>query len=77
MDKGPNNGQECGDGWRSRGVDVADRALLVDGETGESFPAQVNSPRQDVTAFVPSVLGLASIHEGGNRQLPLIGCMPG
>ncbi|XP_054851325.1 endoplasmic reticulum membrane sensor NFE2L1 isoform X2 [Eublepharis macularius] len=41
VDKEASNGQECGDGWRSRGGDVAERALLVDGETGESFPAQV------------------------------------
>lgn len=41
MDKEPSNGQESGDGWRSRGDNSADRALLVDGETGESFPAQV------------------------------------
>uniref|UniRef100_A0A8D0EAE3 Endoplasmic reticulum membrane sensor NFE2L1 n=1 Tax=Salvator merianae TaxID=96440 RepID=A0A8D0EAE3_SALMN len=40
VDKELSNGEECGDGWRSRGDDIADRALLVDGETGESFPVQ-------------------------------------
>lgn len=43
MDKEASDGQECGDGWRSQRGDVADRALLVDGETGESFPAQVKT----------------------------------
>lgn len=41
MDKELSDGRERGDGWRSAGSQGLDRNLLVDGETGESFPAQV------------------------------------
>lgn len=41
VDKERSDGRERGDGWRSAGSEGLDRNLLVDGETGESFPAQV------------------------------------
>lgn len=41
VDKELSDGRERGDGWRSAGSQGLDRNLLVDGETGESFPAQV------------------------------------
>ncbi|XP_033025642.1 endoplasmic reticulum membrane sensor NFE2L1 isoform X2 [Lacerta agilis] len=65
VDKEPNNGEESGDGWRSRGGDVADRALLVDGETGESFPAQF--PAADapsLTEVLPSESGPSTVSDG-------------
>ncbi|XP_034990221.2 endoplasmic reticulum membrane sensor NFE2L1 isoform X2 [Zootoca vivipara] len=65
VDKEPNNGEECGDGWRSRGGDAADRALLVDGETGESFPAQF--PAADapsLTEVLPSESGPSTVPDG-------------
>uniref|UniRef100_A0A670JAV2 Endoplasmic reticulum membrane sensor NFE2L1 n=1 Tax=Podarcis muralis TaxID=64176 RepID=A0A670JAV2_PODMU len=65
VDKEANNGEECGDGWRSRGGDVADRALLVDGETGESFPAQF--PAADapsLTEVLPSESGPSTVPDG-------------
>ncbi|NXF63643.1 NF2L1 protein, partial [Ciccaba nigrolineata] len=45
VDKELSDGRERGDSWRSGGNEGLDRNLLVDGETGESFPAQVNTPR--------------------------------
>nr|XP_034990221.1 endoplasmic reticulum membrane sensor NFE2L1 isoform X2 [Zootoca vivipara] len=65
VDKEPNNGEECGDGWRSRGGDAADRALLVDGETGESFPAQF--PAADapsLTEVLPNESGPSTVPDG-------------
>lgn len=44
MDKELSDGRERGDGWRSAGNQILERNLLVDGETGESFPAQVTAP---------------------------------
>lgn len=44
MDKEPNNGEECGDGWRKRGGSITDRTVVVDGEPGESIPTQVKTP---------------------------------
>jgi len=44
VDKERSDGRERGDGWRNAGSEVLDRNLLVDGETGESFPAQVTAP---------------------------------
>lgn len=41
VDKELSDGRERGDSWRSGGNEILDRNLLVDGETGESFPAQV------------------------------------
>lgn len=44
VDKELSDGRERGDGWRSGGNQILERNLLVDGETGESFPAQVTAP---------------------------------
>lgn len=43
VDKELSDGRERGDSWRSAGNEVLDRIPLVDGETGESFPAQVTA----------------------------------
>ncbi|NXU80888.1 NF2L1 protein, partial [Oreotrochilus melanogaster] len=50
-DKERSDGRECGDGWRSAGREGLERNLLVDGETGESFPAQVPGGAEDQTAL--------------------------
>ncbi|KFW80742.1 Nuclear factor erythroid 2-related factor 1, partial [Manacus vitellinus] len=50
VDKELSDGRERGDSWRSAGNEVLDRNLLVDGETGESFPAQVPGA-EDQTAL--------------------------
>lgn len=44
MDKELQDGVEQEDTWPGEGTDVLGRNLLVDGETGESFPAQVLPP---------------------------------
>lgn len=44
MDKELQDGAEQEDTWPGEGAEVLARNLLVDGETGESFPAQVLSP---------------------------------
>ncbi|XP_028558528.2 endoplasmic reticulum membrane sensor NFE2L1 isoform X1 [Podarcis muralis] len=72
VDKEANNGEECGDGWRSRGGDVADRALLVDGETGESFPAQVPGVEDQTALSLEECLRLleATFPFGENSEFP-------
>nr|XP_034990225.1 endoplasmic reticulum membrane sensor NFE2L1 isoform X6 [Zootoca vivipara] len=72
VDKEPNNGEECGDGWRSRGGDAADRALLVDGETGESFPAQVPGVEDQTALSLEECLRLleATFPFGENSEFP-------
>ncbi|NXW76354.1 NF2L1 protein, partial [Hirundo rustica] len=50
VDKELSDGRERGDSWRSAGNEVLDRIPLVDGETGESFPAQVPGA-EDQTAL--------------------------
>ncbi|XP_015680168.1 endoplasmic reticulum membrane sensor NFE2L1 [Protobothrops mucrosquamatus] len=52
VDKEPNNGEECGDGWRNRGDRITDRTVVVDGKTGESIPAQF--PAADVSSLTDS-----------------------
>lgn len=44
MDKELQDGVEQEDTWPGEGEEVLARNLLVDGETGESFPAQVLPP---------------------------------
>lgn len=44
MDKDPQDGAEQDDTWSGEGAEALARNLLVDGETGESFPAQVPPP---------------------------------
>ncbi|KAH0626783.1 hypothetical protein JD844_001979 [Phrynosoma platyrhinos] len=72
VDKEPNNGEECGDGWRSRGGNIADRALLVDGETGESFPAQVRGVEDQTALSLEECLRLleATFPFGENSEFP-------
>lgn len=41
MDKELQDGGEQEDTWSGEGAEALARDLLVDGETGESFPAQV------------------------------------
>ena len=41
MDKELQDGREQEDTWAGEGAEALARDLLVDGETGESFPAQV------------------------------------
>lgn len=61
VDKERSDGRERGDGWRSAGSEGLDRNLLVDGETGESFPAQVT----------PTPLGAVPVGlcRGGGRRV--------
>ncbi|XP_077171353.1 endoplasmic reticulum membrane sensor NFE2L1 isoform X2 [Paroedura picta] len=72
VDKEASNGQECGDGWRSRRGDAADRALLVDGETGESFPAQVPGVEDQTALSLEECLRLleATFPFGENSEFP-------
>lgn len=44
MDKDLRDGGEQEDPWSGEGAEALARNLLVDGETGESFPAQVPTP---------------------------------
>lgn len=44
MDKELRDGAEQEDTWPGEGAEALARNLLVDGETGESFPAQVLPP---------------------------------
>lgn len=44
MDKELQDGAELEDTWPGEGAEALARNLLVDGETGESFPAQVLPP---------------------------------
>lgn len=44
MDKELQDGGEREDTWSGEGAEALARDLLVDGETGESFPAQVLLP---------------------------------
>nr|XP_056719369.1 endoplasmic reticulum membrane sensor NFE2L1 isoform X2 [Euleptes europaea] len=72
VDKEASDGQEHGDGWRSREGDVADRALLVDGETGESFPAQVPGVEDQTALSLEECLRLleATFPFGENSEFP-------
>nr|XP_060636862.1 endoplasmic reticulum membrane sensor NFE2L1 isoform X1 [Anolis sagrei ordinatus]XP_060636863.1 endoplasmic reticulum membrane sensor NFE2L1 isoform X1 [Anolis sagrei ordinatus] len=72
VDKEPNSGEECGDGWRNRGGNIADRALLVDGETGESFPAQVPGVEDQTSLSLEECLRLleATFPFGENSEFP-------
>ncbi|XP_020641136.1 endoplasmic reticulum membrane sensor NFE2L1 isoform X1 [Pogona vitticeps] len=72
VDKEPNNGEEYGDGWRNRGGSVAERALLVDGETGESFPAQAPGVEDQTALSLEECLRLleATFPFGENSEFP-------
>lgn len=51
MDKELQDGGEREDTWAGEGAEALARDLLVDGETGESFPAQVLLPPTLVSAL--------------------------
>ncbi|XP_036889114.1 endoplasmic reticulum membrane sensor NFE2L1 isoform X3 [Sturnira hondurensis] len=54
VDKELQDGTEQEDTWPGEGEDVLARNLLVDGETGESFPAQFPADISSLTEAVPS-----------------------
>uniref|UniRef100_A0A8C6XF86 Endoplasmic reticulum membrane sensor NFE2L1 n=1 Tax=Naja naja TaxID=35670 RepID=A0A8C6XF86_NAJNA len=73
VDKETSNGEECGDGWRSRGdSNIADRTEVVDGETGESFPAQAPGVEDQTTLSLEECLRLleATFPFGENSEFP-------
>ncbi|XP_048374310.1 endoplasmic reticulum membrane sensor NFE2L1 isoform X2 [Sphaerodactylus townsendi] len=72
VDKEASNGQERGDGWRSREGNAVDRALLVDGETGESFPTQVPGVEDQTALSLEECLRLleATFPFGENSEFP-------
>lgn len=61
VDKELSDGRERGDSWRSGGNEVLDRTLLVDGETGESFPAQVTPLGQPGWGLCPGRCSLPGL----------------
>ncbi|NXP76517.1 NF2L1 protein, partial [Ramphastos sulfuratus] len=72
VDKELSDGRERGDSWRSGGNEVLDRTLLVDGETGESFPAQVPGAEDQTALSLEECLRLleATFPFGGNSEFP-------
>ncbi|NWH67870.1 NF2L1 protein, partial [Geococcyx californianus] len=72
VDKELNDGRERGDSWRSGGNDILDRTLLVDGETGESFPAQVPGAEDQTALSLEECLRLleATFPFGENSEFP-------
>ncbi|KAM3822003.1 endoplasmic reticulum membrane sensor NFE2L1 isoform 1-T2 [Vipera latastei] len=73
VDKEPSNSEECGDGWRNRGdSSIADRTEVVDGETGESFPAQAPGVEDQTTLSLEECLRLleATFPFGENSEFP-------
>ncbi|XP_037005893.1 endoplasmic reticulum membrane sensor NFE2L1 isoform X3 [Artibeus jamaicensis] len=54
VDKELQDGAEQEDTWPGEGAEVLARNLLVDGETGESFPAQFPADISSLTEAVPS-----------------------
>ncbi|NWZ25765.1 NF2L1 protein, partial [Asarcornis scutulata] len=72
VDKELSDGRERGDGWRSAGSQGLDRNLLVDGETGESFPAQVPGAEDQTALSLEECLRLleATFPFGENSEFP-------
>uniref|UniRef100_A0A0F7Z598 Endoplasmic reticulum membrane sensor NFE2L1 n=2 Tax=Crotalus adamanteus TaxID=8729 RepID=A0A0F7Z598_CROAD len=73
VDKEPSNSEECGDGWRNRGdSSITDRTEVVDGETGESFPAQAPGVEDQTTLSLEECLRLleATFPFGENSEFP-------
>ncbi|NXF13484.1 NF2L1 protein, partial [Smithornis capensis] len=72
VDKELSDGRERGDSWRSAGNEVLDRNLLVDGETGESFPAQVPGAEDQTALSLEECLRLleATFPFGENSEFP-------
>lgn len=54
VDKELQDGGEREDTWSGEGAEALARDLLVDGETGESFPAQFPADVSSITEAVPS-----------------------
>ncbi|NXN90284.1 NF2L1 protein, partial [Bombycilla garrulus] len=72
VDKELSDGRERGDSWRSAGNEVLDRIPLVDGETGESFPAQVPGAEDQTALSLEECLRLleATFPFGDNPEFP-------
>ncbi|NXP40796.1 NF2L1 protein, partial [Leiothrix lutea] len=72
VDKELSDGRERGDSWRSAGNEVLDRIPLVDGETGESFPAQVPGAEDQTALSLEECLRLleATFPFGDNNEFP-------
>ncbi|NXR61334.1 NF2L1 protein, partial [Rhadina sibilatrix] len=72
VDKELSDGRERGDSWRSAGNEVLDRIPLVDGETGESFPAQVPGAEDQTALSLEECLRLleATFPFGDNSEFP-------
>ncbi|NWW61430.1 NF2L1 protein, partial [Ifrita kowaldi] len=71
VDKELSDGRERGDSWRSAGNEVLDRIPLVDGETGESFPAQVPGAEDQTALSLEECLRLleATFPFGDNSEV--------
>ncbi|NXK71030.1 NF2L1 protein, partial [Sylvietta virens] len=71
VDKELSDGRERGDSWRSAGHEVLDRIPLVDGETGESFPAQVPGAEDQTALSLEECLRLleATFPFGDNSEV--------
>jgi hypothetical protein len=75
VDKNLRDGGEQEDTWAGEGAEALARNLLVDGETGESFPAQVNAA--SVTCFsAPYTLRLTKLEVSHKLSLK-DGCVHG
>lgn len=59
------------DTWAGEGAEALARNLLVDGETGESFPAQVPSPLLTGLSFCPYFPSLTQTRLEFFQKLPL------
>ncbi|NWT63085.1 NF2L1 protein, partial [Erythrocercus mccallii] len=72
VDKELSDGRERGDSWRSAGNEVLDRIPLVDGETGESFPAQVPGAEDQTALSLEECLRLleATFPFGDSSEFP-------
>ncbi|XP_070800786.1 endoplasmic reticulum membrane sensor NFE2L1 [Pituophis catenifer annectens] len=72
VDKEPNNGEGCGDGWRNRGGSITDKTVVVDGEPGESVPAQVPGVEDQTALSLEECLRLleATFPFGENSEFP-------
>ncbi|XP_059583014.1 endoplasmic reticulum membrane sensor NFE2L1 isoform X2 [Alligator mississippiensis] len=72
VDKELSDGRERGDSWRSGGNEILDRNVLVDGETGESFPAQVPGVEDQTALSLEECLRLleATFPFGENSEFP-------
>ncbi|NXQ30795.1 NF2L1 protein, partial [Alaudala cheleensis] len=72
VDKELSDGRERGDSWRSAGNEALDRIPLVDGEPGDSFPAQVPGAEDQTALSLEECLRLleATFPFGDNSEFP-------